>query len=156
MHSSECPRSRRLTLVIPAYDRNALVLYVSLHQVVQFFFFPSIFAMPVHLVTVIHLTPVTSYSPASFSESEHTRYWIQAQNDLYQVNEIFKLFSLLRILWTGLWLWQVFATFACVLGQWIFWPISRWEEGRVGRSLETRREIAESERERKTEVEKPD
>ena len=112
--------------------------------------------MPVHLVTVLQLKPVTSYSPTYFSESEHTRYLIQSQNDLYQMNEAFKFFSLLRILWLGLWVWQIMATIACVIGQWVFWPISQWEEGRVGRNLETRSEVAASERDSKTEVEKLD
>ena len=139
-----------------AYDRNTLTLYVSLHQVFRLFFLPSFFAMPLHLITVLQLKPVTSYSPTAFSEIEYTRYRIRSQNDLYQLNEFFKFFSLLRVLWLGLWVWQIMATVACVIGQWVFWPVSRWEEERVGRNLETRSEIAASSRDSKTEVEKLD
>ena len=139
-----------------AYDRNALVLYVSLHQVFRIFLLPSFFAAPVHLTTVLHLTPATSWSPTSHSESQHTTYLIQSQNDLYQVNEFFKFFSLLRVLWIGVLVWQFLSTLACVLGQWIFWPISQWEEGRVGRNLETRSEVEANARKDNSEVGKLD
>ena len=47
-----------------------------------------------------------------------------------------------------------------MVGQWVFWPISRWEEGRIGRNLESRNEIEGHERDHKatakTEVEKLD
>ncbi|KAL9098344.1 MAG: hypothetical protein Q9163_005986, partial [Psora crenata] len=59
-----------------------------------------------------------------------TRYLIQSQNDLYQVNEFVKFIS-----WFGLLSWlvllsQFVATGFCVLGAAAFWPVS-WAEQRV-------------------------
>ena len=95
---------------------------------------------------------VTYYT--AHSETQQTKYLISSQNDLYQVDELFKFFSLSRVLLVGVYVWHFFSTLACVVGQILGYPVSWWEEGRPGRNLESQRAIER--REKQTEVEKID
>lgn len=84
------------------------------------------------LVTVLHL----DYVPPSRSRNgdgggDRGKYYINAQNDLYQTNEF------VRFVWFGgflvVWVWQFIATLFCVLGTVVFSPITplleRFHEG---------------------------
>lgn len=131
------PKNARRT----AYDAPNLTLYVSIHQLFRIWFLPtSIFAAPVSLVTVLRLVPITTSSlPSSFPPSStpaKTKYLIQSQNDLYQVNEFVKFVSPLGVLSVVVYAWQVLATLACVVGAGLFWWVSWVEQNVVGGNVE--------------------
>lgn len=102
-------------LISPAYDPQHLVLYVNLSQIFRIWAIPF-HSAHVNLTTVLHLTYFESSS----------KYYINSQNDLYQVNEF------VRFVWPGglllVWFWQVVATLMCLVGAVVFWPISWLEE----------------------------
>ena len=104
-------------LVSPAYDPDHLVLYVNLSQIFRIWAIPF-HSAHVNLTTVLHLTYFESSS----------KYYINSQNDLYQVNEF------VRFVWPGglllVWFWQIVATLMCLVGAVFFWPISWLEEHR--------------------------
>ncbi|KAK3170720.1 hypothetical protein OEA41_002802 [Lepraria neglecta] len=108
-----------------------LILYVSLHQLFHLFFIPTFLAAQVSLTTVLHLTPIKGST-----KSSSTRYLIRSQNDLYQVNELVKFFSLFGVVSVGVFAFQFFATVLCVLGAVVFWPISWVEQNVVGGNRE--------------------
>ncbi|MCJ1381419.1 hypothetical protein MMC17_004529 [Xylographa soralifera] len=112
-----------------AYDAQALRLYVSLHQVFRIWAIPGMRA-PVQLVTVLQLVA------APKSRAHAPRYLIAAQNDLYQVDEFVKFFSLLRVVWLLVLGWQFVATGLCVLGAGLLSPVSWVEENVVGGNRE--------------------
>lgn len=136
-----------------AYDEKNLTLYVNIHQVFRIWIVPF-FSAPVSLVSVLKLvrhpslppqpsysTPINPNDPQNSSllestSSEKPLYYIQSQNDLYQVNEFFKFFSQFGILSGLLLLWQFVATVLCILGATIFWPISWVEQNVVGGNRE--------------------
>lgn len=86
------------------------------------------YSAPVSLVTVLHL----DYAPPSRSadtdddEDAKGKYYISAQNDLYQTNEFVRFF------WPGgflvVWLWQFVATLCCVLGAFVLSPFTAVQE----------------------------
>lgn len=110
---------------VAAYDEKALTLYVSIHQIFRIPYIPF-YRAPVKLVTVLQLTERSSTSKKS-------KYLIASQNDLYQLNELSKFFSLFRVLSSFLLICQVVATAFCVIGQGALRPIVWWEEGMIGR-----------------------
>ncbi|KAL8811196.1 MAG: hypothetical protein Q9200_001979 [Gallowayella weberi] len=136
-----------------AYDERSLTLYVNIHQVFRIWIVPF-FNAPVSLVTVLKLVrhpplpPQPSYSTpinpngmqnGSLSRpmsSEKALYFIQSQNDLYQVNEFFKFFSQFGILSGLLLVGQFVATALCILGATIFWPVSWVEQNVIGGNRE--------------------
>lgn len=136
-----------------AYDEKNLTLYVDIHQVFRIWIIPFLSAS-VSLVTVLKLVrhpplpPQPSYStPINPNESQNGSlykasssnkplYYIQSQNDLYQVNEFLKFFSHFGILSALLLLWQLVATALCVLGAGIFWPVSWIEQNVIGGNKE--------------------
>ncbi|KAL9014467.1 MAG: hypothetical protein Q9173_000903 [Seirophora scorigena] len=144
-----------------AYDEKNRTLYVNIHQVFRLWIIPF-FSAPVALTTVLKLVrdpplpPQPLYStPVNPNASRHGAlnrttssekplYYIQSQNDLYQVNEILKFFSQFGILSGLLLLWQFIATALCVLGATVFWPISWVEQNVIGGNKE--RSIAEAAR----------
>ncbi|KAL8698368.1 MAG: hypothetical protein Q9224_001880 [Gallowayella concinna] len=129
-----------------AYDEKNLTLYVNIHQNFRIWMVPF-FNAPVSLVTVLKLvrhppfsaqpsysTPINRYDiPTS---SEKALYFIQSQNDLYQVNEYFKFFSQFGILSGLLLLGQFVATALCILGATILWPVSWVEQNVIGGNRE--------------------
>lgn len=135
-----------------AYDEKNLTLYINIHQVFRIWVIPF-FNAPVSLVTVLKLVryptlpPQPSYSTPinpneqngslhKTSSSEKSLYYIQSQNDLYQVNEFFKFFSQFGILSGLLLIWQFVATVLCILGATIFWPVSWLEQNVIGGNKE--------------------
>jgi len=98
-----------------AYDESNLILYINISQVFRIFIIPF-YKAPVNLVTVLQLV----------HDKKESKYYIQSQDDLYQVNEFVKFF------WPGgfliVWAWQMFATFFCLLGAIALWPISYIEQ----------------------------
>ncbi|MCJ1477448.1 hypothetical protein MMC13_006119 [Lambiella insularis] len=112
-----------------AFDAHSLLLYVSIHQVFKIFVIPG-FRAPVKLVTVLQLVRAPASSKAQ------PLYLIASQNDLYQVNECVKFFSVLRIVWLFVLVWQFIATGFCVLGAILCSPISWMEENVVGGNQE--------------------
>ncbi|KAL8775558.1 MAG: hypothetical protein Q9209_000054 [Squamulea sp. 1 TL-2023] len=133
-----------------AYDEKNLTLYVNIHQIFRIWAIPF-FNAPVSLVSVLKLVrypplpPQPSYStpinPANGSvygstSSEKPLYFIQSQNDLYQVNEFFKFFSQFGIVSGLLLLWQFIATVFCILGATMLWPISWVEQNVIGGNRE--------------------
>ncbi|KAF2240756.1 hypothetical protein BU26DRAFT_405687, partial [Trematosphaeria pertusa] len=104
-----------------AYDEPNLILYVSIHQIFRIWVIPF-YKAPVSLVSVLTL--------------KHNRgdrkYYIDSQNDLYQVDEFIKFVAPPG--WILVWLWQFWSTFFCLLGAVALWPVSLieeliWEEG---------------------------
>lgn len=135
-----------------AYDEKNLTLYVNIHQVFRIWIIPF-FNAPVSLVTVLKLVrhpslpPQPSYStPINPNEQnwslnktaspEKPLYYIQSQNDLYQVNEFFKFFSQFGVLSTLLLLWQFLSTALCVAGTTVLWPVSWVEQNVIGGNQE--------------------
>lgn len=86
------------------------------------------------LVTVLHLVPERA------SGSGQTKYLIKTQNDLYQSDQLIRLFSPFGILSGLVLVLQLLATALCVLGAAIGWPVTWVEENVLGgnqeRSLE--------------------
>ncbi|KAL8663110.1 MAG: hypothetical protein Q9202_004147 [Teloschistes flavicans] len=130
-----------------AFDEKKLTLYVNIHQIFRIWIIPF-YKAPVSLVTVLKLvrypplSPQPSYSTSvnpngsqsgSLASSSKTPlFFIQSQNDLYQVNEFFKFFSAFGVLSGVLLLFQFVATAFCVLGAGLFWPVSWVEQNVIG------------------------
>ncbi|KAI9833735.1 MAG: hypothetical protein M1819_003468 [Sarea resinae] len=103
-----------------AYDAQTLRLYVSLSQIFRIFIFPW-FRAHVELVTVLQLT----------RDKPTGKYLISSQNDLYQVNEIFKFADFfVPVGQAVVFVAQVVGTLASALLALLFWPVS-WAEERV-------------------------
>lgn len=146
-----------LTVEGVAYDEKNLILYVNISQVFRIWAIPF-YNAPVSLVTVLKLArqpplpPHPSYSTpinpndrnGSLSKSEKPLYYIQSQNDLYQVNQFFKFFSQFGILSGLLFLLQFVSTAICILGATVFWPVSWVEQNVIGGNRE--KSIAEAAR----------
>ena len=77
---------------------------------------------------------------ASVASSHPTRYLIKSQNDLYQSDQLIRLFSPFGLLSTAVLVLQLLATALCVLGAAVGWPVTWVEENVLGgnqeRSLE--------------------
>ena len=114
-----------------AYDAKTLQLYVSIHQVFRIFIIPF-FSAPVRLVTVLQLVSTAEHDSHAPTQTAKPKYLIASQNDLYQVNEFVKFFSLARIVWLGVLVFQFMATAACVIGAVLGSPISWVEENMLG------------------------
>jgi len=105
----------------PEFNQNSSILFVDIHQIFSLFFVPF-YKSNVRLTTKLQLV-----------HSAHDgKYYIQSQEDLYQLNEVVKFF------WPGgatiIWLWQVFATGLCILGALMLAPIT-WVEQRHANSV---------------------
>ncbi|MCJ1323311.1 hypothetical protein MMC15_008667 [Xylographa vitiligo] len=125
-----------------AYDAHTLRLYVSLHQTFRIWALPGMRAR-VQLVTVLQLvaaaaaaTAPPAEGPSAQRQRKPTTYLIAAQNDLYQVDEFVKFFSLFRVVWLLVLVWQFVATGLCVLGAGLLAPVSWVEENVVGGNRE--------------------
>ncbi|KAL8743064.1 MAG: hypothetical protein Q9184_008158, partial [Pyrenodesmia sp. 2 TL-2023] len=135
-----------------AYDEKNLTLYVNIHQEFRIWIIPF-FNAPVSFVTVLKLVrhpplpPQPAYSTPinpneqngslrQTSSSEKPLYYIQSQNDLYQVNEFCKFFSQFGLLSALLLLWQFVSTALCVVGTTVLWPVSWVEQNVIGGNRE--------------------
>lgn len=98
-----------------------------------------------------HYLPAPPSSEAAKPDSSPTRYYIQSQNDLYQVrrhdskdispqepqlaNLSIQVNQFIRFIWPFptffIWAWQIWATVFCLLGALAFWPLSALEEAGV-------------------------
>jgi len=125
------------------FDERNQVLYVGLSQVF------AIWAVPTHrsevsLVTVLHLTKEYTHphegrraiedDDADDDDGEEekkkkdgtVKYYITSQNDLYQTDQFVKFF--MPWLWLVVPLWQLSATFVCVVLSYLFYPVTWLEE----------------------------
>ena len=76
--------------------------------------------------------------PGIVYNTKSPKYFIKAQNDLYQIHEIAKFLPLFGLLSAFVVLWQFIATGLCALGAWIFWPVGWLEQNVVGGNRERR------------------
>lgn len=100
-----------------------------MHQLFRIWTIPF-YSAPVTITTLLQL--VEEPYPTPHHPNKRPRYYIQSQNDLYQVNEWIKFTSLFGILSLVVMTWQLVATGLCVLGALLFWPVSWVEQNVVG------------------------
>lgn len=103
-----------------AFDEKKLKLFVQMSQIFSIWIVPFHVA-PVTLTTVLDLTTDPPQSDAP-TNGDRTLYYIAKQEDLYQTSEFVK-FVVPHI---GNWLvqaWHLIATFFCVLGVTLLWPL---------------------------------
>ncbi|KAJ4375265.1 hypothetical protein N0V83_002351 [Neocucurbitaria cava] len=104
-----------ITVQSVAFDERNLILYVQIFQIFRIWVIPFYYA-PVKLTSVLTL--------------KHNRgdgkYYIDSQNDLYQVDEFVRFFAPGG--WVLVWLWQFWASFFCVVGAALLGPVSWAEE----------------------------
>ncbi|CRG83523.1 hypothetical protein PISL3812_00875 [Talaromyces islandicus] len=125
-----------------AFDEEHLKLYVTISQIFSIFLVPF-YSAPVTLTTVLTLTSNPNeyrgyydFKPSSKDEYSATekdtnkKYWISAQEDLYQTTEFVKFFLPFGIGTLFVFLWHLFATIGCVLGALFLWPVS-WAEQKL-------------------------
>lgn len=97
------------------YNQQSQILFVEISQIFSLWFVPF-YKSNVHLTTKLQL----------FHSPEDKKYYISSQEDLYQLNEVVKFF------WPGgatiIWLWQLFATFLCIVGSLLLAPMTWLEE----------------------------
>jgi len=98
------------------FDQRHQTLYVSMSQIFSFFFLPF-YKPDVSLVTVLQL----------FHEPDTNKFYIQKQEDLYQLNEFVKF--VLPGGATFFYLWQWFATLLCAVGAIVLSPVTWLAEG---------------------------
>ena len=128
-----------------AFDRENLLLYAGIRQVFGVWFVPGYKARP-KLVTVLrlvrtwrhgtdtHLLDDDSLDADGDKQATETevvealkgrKYYIASQEDLYQTSEFVKFVLPFGGLGEALVVvWQVLATLLCVLGAWVFWPLT--------------------------------
>jgi hypothetical protein len=123
-----------------------MLVYVSLHQSFSIQFLPF-HKSHVSLTTVLHLTRLQTFPvPTSQHEvkvSQRTdgrpKYYITSQNDLYQTSEFVKfVFPWFGLGTATVMLCQFIATFICIVGAVLGWPISWLEENVIGGNRERR------------------
>jgi hypothetical protein len=126
-----------------AFDEEHLKLYVTISQIFSVFLVPF-YSAPVTLTTVLTLTtnpneyrghydfsdPSKGKDSTTADKNTNTKYWISAQEDLYQTTEFVKFFLPFGIGAFLVFFWHLFATVGCVLGALFLWPIS-WAEQKL-------------------------
>lgn len=132
-----------LTVESVAFDAQHLLLYVSIHQIFKIQWIPF-HKSDVRLTTVLKLVEdeIRKLEIQEFSakqakkilkndyaamQAPQRRYLIQSQNDLYQTNEFIKFVFFFGGC-SAIMAWQFFATFACVLGAFLMWPVTYLSE----------------------------
>ncbi|KAL1305139.1 hypothetical protein AAFC00_002064 [Neodothiora populina] len=115
--------SARVTSV--SFDEANGVLYVGMTQVF------AIWAVPTHrsevsLVTVLHLERLPARSKEEEVRLGGGKWLITSQNDLYQTDQFVKF--ILPWFWMLVPLWQLVATWVCVLMSYVFFPVTWYEE----------------------------
>ncbi|TKX20401.1 hypothetical protein C1H76_7211 [Elsinoe australis] len=129
-----------------AFDRSNNVLYVGITQVFAIWLVPF-HRSEVSLVTVLHLEhrndrlglAVGAGTGAESGESSVVnldldasgagaggKWYITSQNDLYQTDQ-FMRFLVPQLAWM-VEVWQVIATWVCVVCSYLFEPVTWWEE----------------------------
>jgi len=98
-----------------AYDEHNLILYVAIFQIFRIWLIPFYYA-PVELTTVLKLR----------HNKGDDKYYIASQNDLYQVDQWIRF--LLPGGWVLVQLWHALASFFCVVGTYVLWPVTWVEE----------------------------
>ncbi|PVH97282.1 hypothetical protein DM02DRAFT_473173, partial [Periconia macrospinosa] len=98
-----------------AFDEPNSTLYVNFSQVFSIWLLPF-HRSPVNCTTVIHLR----------RNRADGKYYIDSQNDLYQVDEFIKF--VLPPGWMLVWAWQFWSTLFCLLGAVALTPITWLEE----------------------------
>ncbi|KAF2007894.1 hypothetical protein P154DRAFT_11340 [Amniculicola lignicola CBS 123094] len=111
-----------LTVHSVAYDEQNLTLYVNLSQVFRIWVIPFYYA-PVNLVTMLKLK----------HNRGNGKYYIDSQNDLYQVDQFVRFF--VPGGWILVCVWHALATFFCLIGAIALWPVTVIEEW-VGKGSE--------------------
>lgn len=123
-----------------AFDETNLLLYVTMSQVFSVWIFPF-HVSPVTLTTVISLTTGKSKVPSSTSMSDAvsstptnghapTLYYIARQDDLYPTTEWMKFL----VPHLGHWIVMAihfFATLACIIGVYAWWPFMWLDQKRI-------------------------
>ncbi|KAF2267400.1 hypothetical protein CC78DRAFT_490255 [Lojkania enalia] len=104
-----------ITVNSVAFDKTNLLLYVTVSQIFRIWVIPFYYA-PVKLVTVLELE----------HNKSNGKYYIDSQNDLYQVDEFVKFVAPGG--WVLVRLWQFWATIFCFLGAVTLLPVSAVEE----------------------------
>ncbi len=108
-------------LYLAEFNRKSCILFVDIHQIFSLFFVPF-YKSDVRLTTKLQLV----------HSANDGKYYVQSQEDLYQLNEVVKFF------WPGgattIWLWQFFATGICILGALLLAPVT-WVEQRHANSV---------------------
>lgn len=84
----------------------------------------SIWLIPFHISPV---TLTTVLDLATDSAADKTLYYIAKQEDLYQTSEFVK-FILPHVGYCLVLIWQLIATFFCILGVTLLWPMLWLEE----------------------------
>lgn len=123
-----------------AFDEEHLKAYVTISQIFSIFLVPF-YSAPVTLTTVLTLTTnpneyrghydfTTPSTDSNTDKDTKTKYWISAQEDLYQTTEFVKFFLPFGIGVFFVFLWHLFATIGCTLGALFLWPIS-WAEQKL-------------------------
>lgn len=106
-------------------DAENLKLYVHMSQVFSIWIVPFHVA-PVTLTTVLDLTTDSTKTSTPTNGARHL-YYITKQEDLYQPSQFIK-FILPHV---GHWLvlgWQLIATFFCLMGVTLLWPMLWMEQ----------------------------
>ncbi|KAF2213088.1 hypothetical protein CERZMDRAFT_96756 [Cercospora zeae-maydis SCOH1-5] len=102
-----------------AYDEDRMILYVSISQIFSIWFIPF-HSSAVDLTTVLQLT----HQPGS------RQFYIQSQNDLYQVDQFFQFFAPWGIGTAIVLFWHFWATIFCVLLAQLGRPFTRLMQSR--------------------------
>jgi len=108
-----------------AYDSSNLILYLNITQIFSIWLIPFHHAN-VTLTTELHLTR----PPSS------RKYYIKAQNDLYQNDQLIRFFMPFGLGELSMHMWQYSSTMMCVFGAFLLAPATRlqqsWLEEREG------------------------
>ncbi|KAF2225077.1 hypothetical protein BDZ85DRAFT_233474 [Elsinoe ampelina] len=94
-------------------------LYVGIRQIF------GIWAVPFHEADV---RLVTSFDPSLACARGEGKWYIASQEDLYQTDQ-FMRFLVPQLAWLVV-VWQVLATWGCVVLSYLFEPVTWWEEER--------------------------
>jgi hypothetical protein len=104
-----------------AYDAANLTLYLTITQTIRIWIIPF-HAATVTLVTVLKLS----------SSETSGKYLIQSQEDLFQPDELVRVFFFGGFL--VVWLWQFAMTAMCALGAVLLAPLTWIQEAFVGKA----------------------
>lgn len=107
-----------------SYDEKNMVLFVGITQVFAIWLIPT-HKSKVSLVTVLHLTNEHPDTIDKTPKDGNAKYYITSQNDLYQTDQFVKF--VLPWFHMIVPLWQLLATFVCVVLSYLFYPVT-WIE----------------------------